>query len=189
MDSLFTSLRKELATAAASVALDGVHAALSKLDGLVATKRQKFARVLPLADYLVDRWDKARVLGFGEGSTVYDSCLVLGDVTMGKHCWVGPFTVLDGSGGLEVGDSCTFSAGAQVYTHDSVRSTLEDAPIERSPVKIGDRVYVGPNSVIARGVTIGDRVVIGANSFVNADIPAGMKAAGNPARILGPIAP
>ena len=45
---------------------------------------------LPLADYFVDRWDKARLLGFGEGSSIYDSSLVIGDVKIGKNAWVGP---------------------------------------------------------------------------------------------------
>jgi len=165
-----------------------VKAFLAVVDDLVEDKRKRFARVLPLADYFVDRWDKARLLGFGEGTSVYDSCLVIGDVKAGKNCWFGPFTVVDGSGGLEIGDRCTFSAGSQVYTHDNVKQTLDGtSPIERSPTKIGHNVYVGPNTVIARGVTIGDKVVIGANSLVTKDIPSGMKAAGNPAKIIGPI--
>ena len=33
----------------------------------------------------------------------YDSVLVIGDVQVGKNTWIGPFVVLDGSGGLEIG--------------------------------------------------------------------------------------
>ena len=63
-----------------------------------------FQRSVPFADTVVDRWEKARQLGFGEGTSVYDSCLILGDVSVGCHTWIGPFTVLDGSGGLVIGD-------------------------------------------------------------------------------------
>lgn len=156
-------------------------------DAAARIKRERYHRVLPLADYLVGRWDKARFLGFGEGTSIYDSSLVLGDVRVGRHCWIGPFTVLDGSGGLVVGDHCTLSAGVHVYTHDSIGVTLERGPIERAPVRLGDHVYLGPNVVVAKGVTIGDYAVIGANSFVNTDIPARSKAAGNPARVLGSV--
>lgn len=187
MKSLFVALRTELADATDRTADRLTDALVAALDGLVARKQERHARVLPLADYLVDRWDKARLLGFGEGSSVYDASLVIGDVKMGRNCWVGPFTVLDGSGGLEIGDDCTISAGAHVYTHDSVRTTLDGAPIQREPVKIGNRVYVGPNAVITRGVTIGDRVVVGANSLVREDVPSGKKVAGNPARIVGDV--
>lgn len=75
----------------------------------------RFHRTLPLGDYVVDRWEKARSLGFGEGTSIYDSSLVLGDVRVGARTWIGPFTVLDGSGGLEIGDTCSVSAGVQIY--------------------------------------------------------------------------
>lgn len=189
MASLFVVLRKELADATDRTTERVTDAVITLLDALVTRKRERHARVLPLADYFVDRWDKARLLGFGEGSSVYDSSLVIGDVKAGKNCWIGPFTIIDGSGGLEIGNDCTFSAGVHVYTHDSIGSTLHGTPIERSPVKIGNQVYVGPHSVIARGVTIGDRVLIGANSLVSADVPSGKKVAGNPARILGDVDP
>lgn len=146
----------------------------------------EFARTLPLGDYVVDRWDKARELGFGTGSSIYDSSLVLGDVTVGEHTWVGPFTILDGSGGLEIGSHCSISAGVQIYTHDNVQRSITGgvAEIERAPTRIGSNCYIGPNTVITKGVSIGDRVVIGANSLVLNDIPSGSQAFGNPCRIV-----
>lgn len=157
------------------------------LQAAVRIKRIRYNRVLPLGDYLIDRWEKSKFLGFGEGTSVYDSCLILGSPLVGKHCWIGPFTILDASGGLTIGDHCTISAGAQLYSHDSVQRTVSGAAVEHSPLRLGDRVYVGPNVVIARGVTIGDNVVIGANSYVNIDIPSNSKAAGNPACIVGSL--
>lgn len=150
---------------------------------LVVQKRAAFGRVLPFGDYFVDRWDKAKLLGWGAGTSVYDSCLVLGDVKVGKNCWIGPFTILDGSGGLEIGNDCTISAGVHVYSHDNVAQTLDRSkPIERAPVKIGSNVYLGPHTIVARGVTIGDGVVVGAHSFVRDDVPAGARVAGVPAK-------
>ena len=187
MSSLFDTLRRELAGLSDRAAPRVAAAAIAVVDALVARKRERHGRVVPLADYFVDRWDKARLLGFGDGSSIYDSSLVIGDVRVGKNCWVGPFTILDGSGGLEIGDECTLSAGVHVYTHDSVRATLEGAPIERKPVRLGNRVYVGPHTVIASGVTVGDRVVIGANSLVLSDVPSGTKVVGSPARVIGTV--
>lgn len=146
--------------------------------------RRDWDRALPLADLVVDRWERARMLGFGEGSSVYDGCVVLGDVRVGRHTWIGPFTVLDGSGGLQIGDHCSISAGVQLYSHDSVRKALSGGkdPIERAPTRIGDRCYLGPNVIVAKGVTIGDGCVVGANSVVLRDLPAGCRAFGNPCR-------
>jgi acetyltransferase-like isoleucine patch superfamily enzyme len=148
--------------------------------------QKQWNRSLPFADYIVDRWKKAQMLGFGEGTSIYDSALVLGDVRVGKNTWIGPFTVLDGSGGLEIGDNCSISAGVQIYTHDTVAWATSggEHPPERLPVRIGNRCYIGPNAVITKGVSIGDGCIIGANSLVNKDIPDGKKAWGTPARII-----
>jgi len=148
----------------------------------------QFNRSLPFADYVVDRWEKAKELGFGQGTSVYDSVLVVGDVTVGCNTWIGPFVVLDGSGGLQIGSHCSISAGVQVYTHDTVEWALSggQAASELAPTRIGDNCYVGPHTVIAKGVTIGNGCAIGANSLVLHDIPAGSKAFGTPCRVVGP---
>lgn len=50
--------------------------------------------------------------------------------------------------------------------------------------RLGDRVYVGPGTVIVGDVEIGDDVIIGANSLVNKSIPSGSVAFGCPARVV-----
>ncbi|NDJ81614.1 sugar O-acetyltransferase [Vibrio campbellii] len=52
------------------------------------------------------------------------------------------------------------------------------------PVRIGDNVWIGANSVVLPGVTIGENSVIGAGSIVTKDIPANVVAVGNPCRVL-----
>jgi len=156
------------------------------LDQQQSLVQQRWNRSLPFADYIVDRWEKAKALGFGEGTSIYDSALVLGDVKVGRNTWIGPFTVLDGSGGLLIGDNCSISAGVQIYTHDTVQWATSGGTIPpmRSSVHIGSNCYIGPNAIISRGVEVGEGCVIGANSLVNRDVPAGMKAWGTPARII-----
>jgi acetyltransferase-like isoleucine patch superfamily enzyme len=150
---------------------------------LIAQKKKDYDRFLSIPDYFIDRWERAKLMGFGEGSSVYDSCLVLGDVTVGKNVWIGPYTVLDGSGGLTIGNNCNICAGVQIYTHSTVNQVINNTEIEKVPVTIGNNVYIGPNVIISMGCHIGDRVIIGANSFVNKDIPSNTKAFGTPAEI------
>ncbi len=147
--------------------------------------QERFNRSLPFADYIVDRWGKARELGFGEGTSIYDSVLVLGDVRVGKRTWIGPSVVLDGSGGLSIGSNCTICAGVQIYSHDSVQWALSGgvAKYEHAATSVGDNCYIGPNTVISKGVRIGNGCLIGACSLVLGDIPDGAKAFGIPCRV------
>lgn len=155
---------------------------------LQAEKRAKYSRRVGLGDLITDRSENAGECGFGEGSSMYDNVLVIGDVKVGKSVWIGPNTVLDGSGGLEIGDFVSISAGVQIYTHHTVEwaNSGGKAPSERATTKIGSNVYIGPNAVIQMGVTIGDGAVIGAMSLVNKDIPPGARAWGVPAKVQPP---
>lgn len=161
-----------------------------QIDALItekmAEKKINYQRVLPLGDYLVDRWEKAKLLGFGEGASVYDNVLVFSDVKVGEQTWIGPNVILDGSGGLTIGSYCSISAGVQIYSHDSVNWAITggEAPYEYEATTIGDRCYIAPNVIIQKGVTIGDGCIIGANSYVNCDMPSGTKAYGNPVKII-----
>lgn len=146
-------------------------------------KKRKFNRVLPFGDYFVDRWEKAKYLGFGEGTSVYDNVFVFGNVSIGKNTWVGPNVILDGSGGLVIGSNCSISAGVQIYTHDTVKWAISGGleSYEYDKTVIGDNCYIAPNVIIAKGVSIGKGSIIGANSFVNKSIPEHSIAYGNPA--------
>jgi acetyltransferase-like isoleucine patch superfamily enzyme len=158
-------------------------------DELRGETREKWNRDLPLEELLFDRWERARSLGFGDGSSIYHNSYVYGDVRVGRNTWIGPFTLLDGSGGLTIGDGCSISSGVQVYSHDTVRWAVSAgvADPERSSVEIGDFTYVGSQTVVGRGVTIGEHAVIGACSFVNRDIPPYSVAVGVPCRPIGTV--
>jgi acetyltransferase-like isoleucine patch superfamily enzyme len=110
---------------------------------------------------------------------------VVGEPEIGAGTWIGAFTVLDGSGGLTIGAGCDISSGAQIYTHSSVRRCVSGRAfpeVERAPVSIGDRVFVGAGAVVTMGVTIGDHSVVAAGAVVTRDVPAHTVVAGVPAR-------
>jgi len=155
-----------------------------------ASIRRDWNRSLPFADGLFDRWERARELGFGEGSSVFDSVHVMGDVSVGEGVWIGPFVMLDGSGAsLVIGDHCDISVGVHVYTHDTALRCVSFGalPTEVGPVTIGPGTYIGSQAVILAGTVIGSRCVIGANSFVNRDVHDRTIVVGSPARAIGRV--
>jgi acetyltransferase-like isoleucine patch superfamily enzyme len=170
--------------------LESLYKNLVRLNDVLGQSFMKdLNRLTSFNDLLFDRWDKAKKLKFGKGTNVYDNVLVIGQVKVGKECWIGPEVILDGSGDLSIGNFCTISAGVHIYTHDNVKQTLtsKKKPIERKEVKIGSNVYVGPKSIIVKGLTIGNNSVIGAMSFVNKDVPPNSIVVGSPAKIIGKV--
>lgn len=151
--------------------------------------KNSFDRSLPFDEYIFDRFDRAKSLNAGEGSSIHHHCYVYGNVKIGKNCWVGPFTILDGSGGLEIGDNCSISAGVHIYSHDTVNKRLSQSKlgVEKANVKIGHSTYIGPQSLISKGTQLGCFCIVGSNSFVNQNFPDHSVIFGNPAVLRGHV--
>ncbi len=115
---------------------------------------------------------------------------VTGDPEIGEGTWIGAFTIIDASGGLSIGAGCDVSSGVQIYTHSSVRRCVSGRAypvVDRAPVRIGDRVFLGANAVVMMGVTIGDEAVVAAGAVVTKDVPARTVVAGVPAKPIGSV--
>jgi len=149
--------------------------------------RTQFDRSLPFADELFDRWERAKQLNCGERSSVYDSSYVFGSPIIGEDVWIGPFTIIDGSGGLSIGKNVTIAVGVHIYTHDNIKQTLigKHIPLDKGVVYIGDYSYIGPNAIITKNVTIGKHSIVAANSLVNKSFDDYSIIAGTPAKKIG----
>jgi len=114
---------------------------------------------------------------------------LIGDPEIGDGCWIGAFTVLDGSGGLTIGRGCDISCGVQIYTHSTARRVLSERTVpdpDRRPTRIGDHCHLGANAVVLMGCDIGDHCVIGAGAVVleGTVAPPWSVLVGVPARVL-----
>lgn len=67
---------------------------------------------------------------------------------------------------------------------DQTLRKVNKAQGDTKPILISDNVFIGMSCLILKGVTIGEASVIGAGSVVARDIPSGVMAAGNPAKII-----
>ncbi|HWR52622.1 MAG TPA: acyltransferase [Bryobacteraceae bacterium] len=64
------------------------------------------------------------------------------------------------------------------------RDRISGKTAEASPVVIGDDVWLGVNVIVLKGVEIGEKTVVGAGSIVTRSLPAGVIAAGQPAKVI-----
>ena len=149
---------------------------------------QSYRRINPFAENLIDWHEKGERFA-GAGSVIYDSATLIGDVKIGEHAWIGEGCMVDGSGGLEIGDHVVLACGVHIYTHDTVKWALSGglADYKRAPVTIGDCVFVGAQAVITCGVTIGSHVLVCANATVTEDVESFSIVAGTPARKIGSV--
>ena len=96
--------------------------------------------------------------------------------------------------GLVALDVAAITIGDDVQIGPNVQLLTPTHPVEpeprrqkweaAQPITIGDNVWLGGGVIVLPGVTIGADTVVGAGSVVTRDLPAGVVAVGNPARVV-----
>jgi putative colanic acid biosynthesis acetyltransferase WcaF len=104
-------------------------------------------------------------------------------LTIGSHVSIGDRAILYALGKITIGDRSFVSQYAHLCagTHDYRTS---DYPLIRSPITIGEDVWIAADAFVGPGVTIADRALVGARAVVVKDVPEQMIVAGNPARVI-----
>jgi maltose O-acetyltransferase len=117
------------------------------------------------------RCDFGTNIGIGERTFVNYDCIVL-DVAE-----------------VEIGAACQLAPRVQLLT---ATHPIDPEPRRRGwesaePIALGENVWLGGGAIVCPGVTIGEDTVVGAGAVVTRDLPAGVVAAGVPARIVREI--
>jgi maltose O-acetyltransferase len=108
------------------------------------------------------------------------------NITIGDRCFVNfGLTALDVAA-ITIGDDVQIGPHVQLLTptHPVEPGPRRDKWEAAQPITIGDNVWLGGGVIVCPGVTIGADTVVGAGSVVTRDLPAGVVAAGNPARVI-----
>ena len=109
-----------------------------------------------------------------------DNAVIMMGAILNIGAVVGAGTMIDMGavlgGRATVGRNCHIGAGAVLA------GVIE--PASAQPVGVEDNVLIGANAVLIEGVRVGEGSVVAAGSVVIQDIPAGVVAAGVPARIV-----
>jgi maltose O-acetyltransferase len=87
---------------------------------------------------------------------------------------------------ITIGDHCQIGPNCQFLTpvHPIEPRRRQDRWETAEPIRIGTNVWLGGGVIVCPGVTIGDDTVVGAGAIVTQDLPAGVVAVGNPARVV-----
>ncbi|HEY8032700.1 MAG TPA: acyltransferase [Methylocella sp.] len=120
--------------------------------------------------YIEARTKRARIV-IGDGTIINNGFSAIAEhtsITIGRRVLIGA--------NVEIMDS-NFHG---LRVEDRLKSCAEWA----EPVVIEDDVFIGSNVRVLKGVTIGRGAVVANGSVVVKDIPSGVVAGGNPARII-----
>ncbi len=117
-------------------------------------------------------------------------------IRIADNVFIWHHTILDGTGGIEIGEGTQIGAWVGIFTHSShmamrlygrhYKEVPEDQKVglQTAPVKIGRYVAVGAGTIIGPGHTIGDGVAIVGNSYITRDIEPFQAVFGNPAEVI-----
>jgi len=96
------------------------------------------------------------------------------NVSLGNKVYIGQNVILDGRGGITIGDNTTLGFNVVILSanHDYQSN---DLPYEHNvyihkPVVIGRNVWIGGNVLIVPGVSIGDGAIVAAGTVVTANV-------------------
>jgi acetyltransferase-like isoleucine patch superfamily enzyme len=132
-----------------------------------------------------------------------------GQVTIGKRAYIGDCSIICRSH-IVLGDDVTIAWGVTLYDHnshslnwrqrakvvdhfyncegkDNAYTDLDWTGVASAPIIIEDKVWIGFNSVILKGVRIGEGAIVAACSLVSRDVEPYTIVGGNPATVIGRV--
>jgi maltose O-acetyltransferase len=154
---------------------------------LMAAYNATTARQAPLRRALLERLLGAIGEGTGLRPPLYVDYGV--HIRIGARCFANFGLVALDVAHITIGDDVQIGPNVQLLTptHPVDPDLRKDRWEAAAPITIGDNVWLGGGAIVLAGVTIGADTVVGAGAVVTKDLPAGVVAVGNPARVVRTI--
>jgi acetyltransferase-like isoleucine patch superfamily enzyme len=122
-------------------------------------------------------------------------------ISIGEQTFIGKSDLISASN-IHIGNNVLISWGVTIVDHNSHNISYSErtedildwrngkkdwSNVIYKPVHICDKVWIGFNSIILKGVTIGEGAIVGAGSVVTKDVAAWTIVGGNPAKVIREI--
>jgi len=148
-----------------------------------------------MINYMIHPTSDVQTENIGEGTAIWQYCVILKDAVIGKNCNVNFNVFIEND--VIIGDNVTLKSGVQIWDGLRIGNNVFISPnvtftndlIPRSKIfpekflvtTINEGASIGANSTVIGGITIGRFAMIGAGSLINKDIPDHTLWYGNPA--------
>lgn len=122
----------------------------------------------------------------GDWNVIHNNCLLLvgANFKIKNNCWIGQSSVLDGTGGLKIGNGVRIGMHSQIWSHAVSGELIEGCKLFiKQETVLCDDVWLVGSCLVSSGVTLGKRVIALLGSVVNSDFSEGSVISGNPAQI------
>jgi len=170
---------------------------LQKISGIdiAESTRIIFSKIDPKADCNLTIGGNSMI----DGSLIFEregAC-----IQIGERVFIGSAALISAER-ITIGDDVLISWGCTVVDHNShaiswqhrsndvnewMKGKKDWSNVERKPVEIHSKAWIGFNAIILKGVTIGEGAIVGAGSVVTKDVPPYTIVAGNPAKVIREI--
>lgn len=130
-------------------------------------------------------------INIGDQTEIWDGVLILGyggNVQIGSHCNINPYTIIYGVGETFIGNNVLIAGHTMIiptnHRYENPLVPIREQGIISKGIRIEDDVWIGHGCTILDGVTIGEGSVVAAGSVVSKSVPPFTVVGGVPASYL-----
>lgn len=109
------------------------------------------------------------------------------NIHFGKRVFINAGCKFQDQGGIFIGDDVLVGHNCMIATLNHVENPDRRGDMVPSPVKIGNKVWIGANVTILPGVTVGDGAILAAGAVVTKDVEPCTIVGGVPAKVIKKI--
>ena len=106
------------------------------------------------------------------------------NIHLGNNVFINAGCHFQDQGGIYIGDDVLIGHNVVLATLNHDENPLKRANLIASPIKIGNKVWIGSNATLLPGVTIGDGAIIAAGAVVTKDVEENSIVGGVPAKFI-----